>query len=313
MNIISENILSNKEELNNYLNDYLLKISLISNLLENHKQVISNYIIKIADFPIKSINSDTANLMVSFLTELKNCMNLIDVTTLLLNTFKQKVDNTSNCSLELLNGIYKEYNDISTNVFNNLIKIDKFLAYSTKFFDLSFTNNVTNSVSTNEEKVPIITQEIQDTVAIPKENIENTDILENTLIISKASGKIILPFSFNEINAILQKSNGKYSTLEDVIKYKYTLPYDNYKNFAFARFRETYKLARKIEHLSLGESINLALELMFNYELHPAIITACKNIDELDIYLDYLETNETEKFDFFNVKFEIAPTIIKKK
>lgn len=54
------------------------------------------------------------------------------------------------------------------------------------------------------------------------------------------------------------------------------------------------------------------MELLFNYNLHPAIISACKNIDELDIYLDYLENNETDKFNCFNIKFEIAPSISKK-
>ena len=39
-------------------------------------------------------------------------------------------------------------------------------------------------------------------------------------------------------------------------------------------------------------SLNLATELVFNYNLHPAIITACRNLDELDIYLDCLENKQ---------------------
>ena len=311
MNIINENILLNEDELNKYLNNYLLKMSSCFNLLESHKQILLNYIEKIADFPIENVNPDTSDSLVSFLTDLKNYINLIDIKCSMLNTFKQKIDTENKYTVELLNGIYKEYNEISTDMFNNLIKIDNFFASSTKLFDLSFTNNITTQTHVNEEKVPFVEKEISNTLPTQKENTINNYIIENTLIISEKSGKIILPFSINEINTILQESSGKYSTLEDVIKYKYTLSYDNYKNPTFARFKETYKLARKIEHLSLKESINLALELMFNYELHPAIITACKNIDELDIYLDYLETNETEKFDFFNVKFEITPAVVK--
>ena len=71
-------------------------------------------------------------------------------------------------------------------------------------------------------------------------------------------------------------------------------------------------------------SLNLATELVFNYNLHPAIITACRNLDELDIYLDCLENkqlsyicfklenNETEKFKCFNIIFEIPPIISKR-
>lgn len=44
-------------------------------------------------------------------------------------------------------------------------------------------------------------------------------------------------------------------------------------------------------------------------KLHPAVITACKNIDELDIYLAYLETNELDKFDIFDVVFDIPPIL----
>ena len=64
---------------------------------------------------------------------------------------------------------------------------------------------------------------------------------------------------------------------------------------------------RKRQKASLAESLSLALELCFNNSLNPAIITACKNLDELDTYLDCLSENEVDKFDLFDIKYEICP------
>lgn len=64
---------------------------------------------------------------------------------------------------------------------------------------------------------------------------------------------------------------------------------------------------RKKEKASIIESLSLALELYFNTSLNPAIITACKNLDELDTYLDCLSENALDKFSIFNIKYEILP------
>ena len=50
---------------------------------------------------------------------------------------------------------------------------------------------------------------------------------------------------------------------------------------------------------------------MFNYNLYPAIITACKNLDELDIYLAYLETGEVDKFRIFDIVYQLSPALSK--
>ena len=46
---------------------------------------------------------------------------------------------------------------------------------------------------------------------------------------------------------------------------------------------------------SLKEAIELGFELMFQSDLNPAVIAACKDLDELDIYLDCLDDNELEE------------------
>ena len=65
---------------------------------------------------------------------------------------------------------------------------------------------------------------------------------------------------------------------------------------------------KKKENATILESLDLALELTFNNSLHPAIIAACRNLNELDIYLDCLEKNELENFKLFDIKYEVLPT-----
>ena len=145
-------------------------------------------------------------------------------------------------------------------------------------------------------------------------NTSEKEIYEdNTLIISEISGKVILPYDILALKHKLESPNNNYSSIDDIINEKYTLPISLYKNPFIARFRESYKLMRNKEKASIKEAFDLGFELMFNYNLHPAIITACKNLDELDIYLDYLESGETDKFNCFKIKFEIAPTVVKSK
>lgn len=57
------------------------------------------------------------------------------------------------------------------------------------------------------------------------------------------------------------------------------------------------------------KALDLGLELMFNYDLNPIVISACRNLDELDIYLDCLEENQLSSFDCFEIKFEVAPQV----
>ena len=61
------------------------------------------------------------------------------------------------------------------------------------------------------------------------------------------------------------------------------------------------------ENASVYAAIDLALELMFNSSLNPAIIRACSNLDELNTYLDCLYNNTTENFDAFKVVYKLLP------
>lgn len=140
--------------------------------------------------------------------------------------------------------------------------------------------------------------------------IENNLEDNNTLVISEEEGKVYLPYSKDDIkNEVLQNKGTKIS---EVIEEKYILPLDKYKNSMRARFREGYNLMYRKEGKSKKSAIMLGIELMFETNLHPAIISACKNLEELDIYLDCLEDNELEKFSCFKIIYKSLPTLRKK-
>ena len=101
--------------------------------------------------------------------------------------------------------------------------------------------------------------------------------------------------------------------MSDIILDQYTVPLSNYKVSAVARFKEAYKLIMDREHGTKKEALKLAVELFSNYSLHPAIITACKNLNELDVYLSCLEFDELDDFRFFKIVYQSLPVVSKAK
>ncbi len=126
-------------------------------------------------------------------------------------------------------------------------------------------------------------------------------ILENTLIISPK--KITLPFTKTQIDTIIKNNSNKSQNIQQIIETTFTIPTKLYKHKLLSRLRETLKLMKK-ERKSLYKTINLCLEVTLNIYVYPAIITACKNSSELEIYLDCLEKNELSKFPCFNIIYK---------
>lgn len=126
-----------------------------------------------------------------------------------------------------------------------------------------------------------------------------------TLLISEKKNRTFLPYTINEICA--KFDSNKYATLNDFIYNEYTVSNDYYKFPIITRYKEGYKMIRQKENGSINKAINLGLELMFNFNLNPSVITACKNLEELNIYLDCLEENELNKFLCFDIIYEVTP------
>lgn len=144
-----------------------------------------------------------------------------------------------------------------------------------------------------------------------KVDIELEPYDNNVLIISEKEQKAYLPFLYSEVDKIYKHSHQKYQTLQDVVNDLYVVPLSKFKNSAVARFKESFRLIREREKGSITKALDLGLELMFNYQLNPIVVAACRNLDELDIYLDCLEENELYDFTCFEIKFEMMPTRIR--
>lgn len=217
---------------------------------------------------------------------------------------------------------------VKCNINNSLIaKLTKKAEDSKSNIEVTYDNNIDALSSNNNDIerflysiIPLIEKYIQnETIKKYQEQSKVTDtnvhqntenLVENTLIISETQGKVFLPYFVTDLEEI-SKNNGNMP-LNEIIDKKYTLPISNFKPLSISRFREAFKLARSKEKTSFKYAFDLAFELLFNYNLHPAIITASRTLDELDIYLDCLDSGETDKFECFNIKFEIPPVFIKK-
>ncbi len=135
---------------------------------------------------------------------------------------------------------------------------------------------------------------------------------KDILIISEKDQKAYLPYKYKDVEEIYNKNKDIYSSIDDVINKKYILPLNNFKHSISSRFRETVNLVIKKEHGSFLKAIDLAFELMFKYNLNPIIIAACRNLEELDIYLDCLDENELFDFNCFKIRFEVTPKLYTK-
>ena len=175
--------------------------------------------------------------------------------------------------------------------------------------NLERKDNVVNFKLTNLTEI-VANEEGLNFIIDEEKVIENNLEDNKTLIISEEDGKVYLPYTKAEIkNEILEHRGTKIS---DLIEEKYIYPLDKYKNAIRARFREGYNLMYKKEGKSRRSAILLGIELMFETNLHPAVISACKNLEELDIYLDCLEDNELEKFSCFKIIYKSLPMLHKR-
>lgn len=197
----------------------------------------------------------------------------------------------------------KDYNaqfkETMNSVYSNTESIEKFI------HDITLTDF--SELPTNTVITPVVRN--VDLEEFPVKN-STSPFPENTLVISETNRKVILPYQMDKVEEILE-NNARYHSAEEVINKLYTKPISYYKFSPIARFKEAYKLIKEREKGSRFKALALAFELLGNYSLHPAIITACKSIDELDIYLACLEENSLDDFKFFNIKYEIPLAVSK--
>ena len=152
---------------------------------------------------------------------------------------------------------------------------------------------VDNTDITNEIEVQYTKPELQD---------------NNILLISEVDRKVFLPYKISEINDYLKLYPDKYTDAYSVIRNEFILPLNYFNNwFSIARFREAYSLYRDYEGNSSIESLINAFKIMHISNLHPAIITACKNKKVLNDYIYHLKNDDLENFKYFEINYKINP------
>ena len=260
--------------------------------IKKQKNLIRIYInrqINLSNELISSITiftEDIFNDFVKYLAHIKKNLELFDS----LNNILDELKNAKNKTIrgEIINKYNELYAPSILKMLNTKLQVVEFIR----------KNKSEESVILNDEKSAI--------------KANNEDLQENTLIISEISNKVVLPYTIEELSKFLEEKPD-YEDFNTVIDKEFTIPLKHYKYTAISRFKEGMELALKRSGLSRLKALSLSLELLANYNLHPAIITACKNIDELDIYLSCLEDDELDEFNLFNIKFEMLPQVSKNK
>lgn len=275
---------------------------------------------------LKNINSviqgtdflENSNEITQLLREVK--VNLDDVRTNISNLENlQQASNRSDINVEEFESFASSCRESIT---STSIELNKFLLDYIKLTSFQTTSpiNMSGNIDSVHKIFPINpdTSTSYDNVNKNQQSgISSSDINKNDvekefqdnkiLIISRKRNRVFLPYTVNDLEKIL-KTNRQYKSYSEIINDQFVIPLSRYKNPALSRFRETYNLMRKKEKSSVVDSLDMALDLTFNGKLNPAIITACKSLEQLELYLDCLEMNELSKFDCFEIKYEVLPT-----
>ena len=312
-------------ELNKYKDLYENRINLYYIYLDyinNNKDSNNDY---------SKINEQKIN---NSLTNFKNEIQIIDKNISLLNEMLNKCNTAKKMNLERkkIYSYNKKYEEIKNKFLNYYLsedntnvlfiksvitesslkhekanekkttEIEKTTKKSNKFEDKKTSNS--DNIS---EKKEISTDNLQSDKNTGENELKNND----TLLISEKLNKVILPYTAKEVEQIYNNENGKYKDLEEVIDENFVRDFSDYNLQFFSRYKETMKLAKEREGYGVFDSIVLATEMIGKRFLHPAIISACRNINELDVYLDCLDKNELEDFKIFKIKFELYPMVVK--
>lgn len=213
--------------------------------------------------------------------------------------------------------LYTNFEDIEfENAINNINfakKRNKIELTIKEAFKLSSVENkvslsiMNTNIATNTTTVPIVdaTTDVEPTLT----DNPNSICDNNVLIINEETQKVYLPYNIEEVMDFIKNPNNEYHTIRDVVDGEFTLPLQLFKMPIISRFKEAYNFMRTKENSSIVAALDLAFELMFNTNLNPAIIRACRNLRELNVYLDCLYENELENFDCFKIVYKVLPKI----
>ncbi len=312
MVFITKEILENQPELDKVIQREQEYIDSLIELQTKQQNTISNYMNVFFSSP-EYINIETVEELKKFSTEFKDNLSKTNTNIDLLSSYKQEISNLpsqkENCNPDSIN---EKSMHICQSVLLSISEIESSLQeFSNEFCKYNATKESTNDDYETESMKFINQKDIVETTAkADTKPLFDTTIPENTLVVSEKSNLIYLPYTNEELRKL--KETHPNATTDAIINKYYTRKAKDYRNPPIARFKEAYKLVRNKEKMSIIDASNLGLELCFKSSLHPAIISACRSINELDEYLGCMEHNRTDKFGGFHIQFDVAPTLYKK-
>ena len=168
------------------------------------------------------------------------------------------------------------------------------------FMEENQNENNSFKIITNEQETP------NNNIDLKIKNILEAKADNENLIISEKSQAIYLPYKISELINYMNSYPNVYSSIQDVVTQEFILNFDYFAKHPFkSRFSEAYNIIRNQEGKNVLSSTLYSLKIAKKSNLNPAIIAACRSKNELDIYIDYLDSNTLEKFKFFNIIYEV--------
>ena len=275
---LQKQIIDNTEELNKIKSSYKSKITMYSKCTETIKELTSSDDNQMYDKEKLAVIEKQMNEKKDVLDKQQEIIEKA------LSTLEKIKENTE--AKELIyeyNNYYKQIEDVYKNNNTNI------------------NTNVGNLLKETAKKQSEPVKETQE---------EDVKIKNNSvLLVSELQNKVILPYTCAEVEEIINDKNNNYNTPQEVIENIFTRKLTDYRDTMFSRYKEAYNLAFYRCNRSRFEAMKLGFEVCRKRFLHPAIISACKTMEDLDVYLDCLNKNELEEFKIFEIKYEIPPML----
>lgn len=127
------------------------------------------------------------------------------------------------------------------------------------------------------------------------------DLQEKVLIINKKLGIAILPYSISDLDELFLDDPEKYSSIQDIIDKEYTVNLKDFENSSISRYKEAFKLAKDKSNYTFPQAANFAKKLLSTNEIKTLIIASCRNVEELDFYIECLNNNKLNEFNHFKI------------
>ena len=302
----------------NYTIDFIEKLFVTPTYEESKKRALEMFSIKPdknKEKKLSKIENIPTNINVkeqiidSLETNKENLLNTNNIENNDIKDDKKDIDKNNSNDINMLSNS-SNTETLTTDAINKLDLQSKYLSENEN--NNKNDNNKDNIASSNDLENE--TTDLNLEPAVKNKNIKTNDRVtklplqdNNSLIISEKDGLVYLPFKVEDLKKEYIEKHKKYKGLIDLINHEYILPINKYKNTVTSRFKEAYSLMVNKEKESALSGLELGLEVAFNYSLHPAVISACKSLDELDEYLDALDAKDMSSFKRFKVEFEVLP------